>query len=94
MNIGRSTCQAAVLDNTIYVIGGFDGSKTTTSVECYDPSTDTWSHRADLPSARSGMSVLNCDIYTGKFTWHGKNMPAKVEEEIIDQVVTVLGNET
>ena len=41
-----------VIDDLLYVFGGFKNSaiETTPSVDVYDPASDTWSTRADLPT--------------------------------------------
>ncbi len=64
-----STC---VVDGKIFVIGGelrleMDeyGDLATTMVEVYDPETDTWERKADMPTARSSaaVSVVDGKIY-------------------------------
>jgi N-acetylneuraminic acid mutarotase len=48
----------------IYVLGGTDGSSSTitlATVEEYDPSTDTWTERADMPAAYQGVSAVGAD---------------------------------
>ena len=64
-----STC---VVDGKIFVIGGqlrleMDeyGDMATTMVEVYDPETDTWERKADMPTARSSaaVSVVDGKIY-------------------------------
>ena len=57
----RGRAAGATLGGRLYVIGGFrlepDGTTTivrTTSV--YDPSTNTWTNKAPLPSARVGIA--------------------------------------
>ena len=42
MNVERCAHAACVVDGKIYVVGGFIGKKFVKSVECYDPSLDTW----------------------------------------------------
>jgi N-acetylneuraminic acid mutarotase len=68
----RNALSAAVVDGKIYAIGGWgydrpEGGwesivKTATgqdfsNVEVYDPKTDTWATRADMPTPRSHMTV-------------------------------------
>jgi len=43
MNIGRLGHAAAVVDNRLYVFGGFDGNVPLDTFECYDPKTQHWS---------------------------------------------------
>lgn len=46
----------AVVDNKIYVIGGFDQTTLFNVVEEYDPATDTWRNGfAPMPTTRYGM---------------------------------------
>ena len=44
-------------DGKIYVFGGTDGKTRVTSAESYDPSTDTWTSIADLPTTVSEAAV-------------------------------------
>ena len=55
----------AVIDEDIYIIGGFDGARNRNSVQIYDPSSDIWSQGANMPNARSelGSAFLNGKIY-------------------------------
>jgi N-acetylneuraminic acid mutarotase len=76
----RNAVSAAVVDGKIYAIGGWgydrpEGGwesidRTATgqdfpTVEAYDPETDTWATRADMPTPRSHMTVsaLGSKIY-------------------------------
>ncbi|MCH8294314.1 hypothetical protein IH992_24800, partial [Candidatus Poribacteria bacterium] len=56
---------AAAVDGKIYVIGGWNQTGKLSTVEEYDPTTDTWTRKADMPTARKGMatSVVNGKIY-------------------------------
>src|SRR5215216_3206989 len=48
----RSEVGVAVLDGTVYVLGGFGGSDGRSRAnEAYDPATDRWRARAELPLA-------------------------------------------
>ena len=50
MTTARSEITSAVLDNKIYVIGGFENGRSTVStVEVYDPIANTWTTVAPLP---------------------------------------------
>src|SRR5437667_290330 len=43
----------AVIDGKFYVAGGADASNILThQLDCYDPVSNTWTQRADLPTAR------------------------------------------
>ena len=46
----RSEIAGAVLDDKIYIVGGFDSSGRSTSVvEVYDPATENWTSVSPLP---------------------------------------------
>ena len=50
----------APLDNKIYVTGGSDGYQTyLSSVDCYDPDTNTWSQVANMNIARRGHCLVS-----------------------------------
>lgn len=50
MTTARSEITSAVLDNKIYVIGGFENGRSTVSaVEVYDPIANKWTTVAPLP---------------------------------------------
>jgi N-acetylneuraminic acid mutarotase len=54
------------VNGKVYAIGGIIGADTATSaVEEYDPATDKWTAKADMPTARSSLStsVVNGKIY-------------------------------
>lgn len=57
MEARRSTLGAAVLDNHVYAVGGFDGSTGLNSVECYNPITDEWKSIANMSTRRSSVGV-------------------------------------
>ena len=66
MPTARSATTSAVVDNKIYVIGGFSSSNVyLNTVEVYDPITDTWSTKKAMPTARSGLTsaTVNGKIY-------------------------------
>jgi len=42
-----------VIDNKIYVFGGFDGEKARATTQIYDGATDTWALGAPMPTERS-----------------------------------------
>ncbi len=50
MPTARSEITSAVLDDKLYVIGGFENGHSTTSVvEVYDPKADNWTSATPLP---------------------------------------------
>src|SRR5205823_4085848 len=58
----------AVSDGKIYVISGVASSvarESVTTVQCFDPRTNSWSIKAPIPTARSGAAAgtLNGEIY-------------------------------
>ncbi len=75
----RTEVAVAALDGLIYVVGGFEQSSSwmirqssvSTKVETYDPVTNRWSSKPDLPIGlhHAGATVLNGDLYVvGGFT--------------------------
>ena len=48
----RSGLKAAVIDNNIFVTGGYDGENYLTEILHWDPSTGSWQHIGDLAQAR------------------------------------------
>ena len=54
----RHTAKAAVVNSTIFVFGGWNGEadhalrEYPVSVEAYDPKTDTWTRKKDMPVSR------------------------------------------
>jgi N-acetylneuraminic acid mutarotase len=66
MPTGRAGPVAAVVDNKIYVLGGFNANLSNFDAnEVYDPSTDTWETKKPLPARRALVSaaVVNDTIY-------------------------------
>ena len=68
----RLSSEAAVVDGKIYVVGGFSwigipgvDIKMLNVVEVYDPQTDTWSRKQDMPTPRRyfGTGVVAGKIY-------------------------------
>ena len=49
----------AALDKKIYVTGGRDSGYQSSSVDCYDPDTNTWSQVANMNIARQDHSLVN-----------------------------------
>jgi Streptogramin lyase len=66
MPTARDTAGVAVVDGEIYVIGGYNqDSKYLSSVEAYNPATDTWEIKAAMKVPRRALGVcqLNNRIY-------------------------------
>ena len=59
MPTGRQYLGVAALDNKIYVTGGFHGVGAMSSVNCYDPDTNTWSQMANMNIARHCHSLVS-----------------------------------
>ena len=50
----------AAIDNKIYVTGGMDDDyQRMSSVDCYDPDTNTWSQMVNMNIARRGHSLVS-----------------------------------
>ena len=81
----RYWLSTSVVDGTIYVIGGNAGPgggwTHLNTVEAYDPSTDTWTRKADMPTGRSFSSTCVVD---GKIYVIGGAMPGKSAVEAYD----------
>jgi len=69
MPTARFSLSTSVVDGKIYAIGGDLRGRgaplSTSTVEEYDPATDTWTAKADMPKARYGLStsVVDGKIY-------------------------------
>ena len=55
---GVSNIGAGVINNKIYVPGGYNGTSAVSVVEVYDPATNTWSTVASLPTAQYAHAVV------------------------------------
>jgi N-acetylneuraminic acid mutarotase len=83
----REALSSAAVDGRIYAIGGSQWDVTTnrglvvSSVEMYDPATDTWTPRASLPSPRSYTAAATLDgkVYVlGGSTGVGKGITSSI----------------
>ena len=67
MPTARGSLSTSVVDDKVYAIGGARTMSVThlSTVEAYEPVTDTWTRRADMPTSRHGQaaSVVNDRIY-------------------------------
>jgi N-acetylneuraminic acid mutarotase len=61
----REHLAAAVVNNRIYVISGRWSAGNVSTVEAYDPASNTWATKASIPTPRSGITsgVLNGRIH-------------------------------
>ncbi|HKR72701.1 MAG TPA: kelch repeat-containing protein, partial [Candidatus Nitrosocosmicus sp.] len=60
----RSEIAGAVLNDKIYIVGGFDDSgRSTPTVEMYDPVTDKWTQSSPLPQPLDHTAAAS---YNGK----------------------------
>lgn len=87
---------ASVVNDKIYIIGGFSGDGPVSSVDQYDPVTDTWTSRAPMREARWAHSA---DVVDGKIYVMGGCLTASGDAstsmEVYDPVTDVwqpLGN--
>ena len=83
MPTARSSFSTSVVDGKIFVIGGeiqpeMDeyGDVSLSTVEMYDPETDTWERKADMPTVRSSVSV---SVVDGKIYVIGGSEVKKVQ---------------
>jgi N-acetylneuraminic acid mutarotase len=67
MPTARQGVRAAAVDGIIYAIGGWKGDPFTclgailTTVEAYDPATDTWDRKASMRTARTSSAIAVVD---------------------------------
>ena len=55
---GRYGVRAAMVDNVVYVSGGYDGDKYFTSILSWDPTSESWQLAGDLAAARIHHAAL------------------------------------
>lgn len=61
MSMGRGFTTGAIVDNKIYVVGGFPTEFSVTStMEMYDPAKDLWIPKADMPLGLCAHSACAC----------------------------------
>ena len=79
LTTSRSRLAVVSLQEKIYAIGGLEGKndqeyKNSSALEVYDPVSDTWTRKTDMPTPRHGHSatVINEKIYVvGGYTENG-----------------------
>ncbi|KAJ8348048.1 hypothetical protein SKAU_G00266370 [Synaphobranchus kaupii] len=60
LNVPRNRVGVAVIDGSIYAVGGAHGSDHHSTVEKYDPETNQWTFVASMSVARLGAGVVSC----------------------------------
>jgi hypothetical protein len=74
---------SSVVNGIIYVIGGINGERAFSTVEAYDPATDTWTGKTSMPEVRGmfATSVVGGKIYAigGNNAGHGAVMSTVYE---------------
>lgn len=67
MQTARSALCTSIVNGKIYAIGGWatDGGRKLATVEAYDPVTDTWTTKTDMPTGRGALccAAVNGKIY-------------------------------
>ena len=82
----RSGFDTCIVDGKIYAIGGEIegfGNLSLSTVEMYDPKTDTWERKADMLTARTGVSV---SVVDGKIYAIGGTELKRFEIDVFDKV--------
>ncbi|MDD3421678.1 MAG: S8 family serine peptidase, partial [Methanocellales archaeon] len=80
MPSARFGAAAGVIDGVLYVAGGHDGTTGATStLQAYNPTTNTWSTLASMPQGRysgDGAGAINGKLYvTGGWNWPASGLP-------------------
>ncbi len=81
----RSSFDTCIVNEKIYAIGGGIegfGNLSVSTVEMYDPTTDTWERKADMPTARSNASV---SVVDGKIYAIGGTELKRFEMDVLIQ---------
>ncbi|XP_022083107.1 kelch-like protein 28 [Acanthaster planci] len=79
MQTSRSNHGVAVLNGTIYALGGYTGQLYLRSVECYDPKTNQWKDVAPMINSRSIFSAAVVDGKLYAIGGYGPNYLNSVE---------------
>lgn len=82
MPTGRNFLAAAVVSDTIYAIGGWQGTTALTTTEAYDPIGDSWVPRAGMPTERNALAaaVVDSKVYAvGGWSSSAMTVTAAVE---------------
>jgi len=60
-------CDIALIDNNIYALGGYDGTKPLKAVEIYNIENDSWSKASDLPYDLSAYHLASFENFVFLF---------------------------
>lgn len=52
----RSNFGIEVIENKLFVVGGYNGATVTSKVEYYNAATDEWTEACDMETSRSALS--------------------------------------
>lgn len=65
MSVPRNRVGVAVMDDLLYAVGGSEGNRYHSSVECYDPESDRWTNIKSMHTQRLavGVAVVNRLLY-------------------------------
>jgi len=61
LSAARWHAEPVVVDDVLYMVGGFNGCTPFADVEAYDPATKTWTKRASMITPRGGHGVASLD---------------------------------
>ncbi|MGE5707129.1 MAG: Kelch repeat-containing protein [Bacteroidota bacterium] len=57
----RFLCASSALQDTLYVVGGFDGGKYYRDLWAFDPAKKSWTGKAPLGTERGGAALVACE---------------------------------
>ncbi len=77
-----------MVDGIIYVIGGHSG-RALSAMEAYDPAADTWTTKADMPTARHHLGANGAGVIDGRIYVSGGGTKCDVIAVDLDPVRTV-----
>jgi len=83
LKLSRSGAGVAVLNQYIYVVGGFDGSRQLASVERFDTDQKTWETVTPMKISRSALSV---NVIDGKLYAMVSNLDSSFMQPITDNL--------
>ena len=81
MKVSRSGVKVVAMDNMLYVVGGWNGTRRLRSGEVYNPETQEWTDLPDMDTPRSNHSLA---VVQGKIVviggYTGEDATSKVEQ--------------